>query len=536
MMCDEDPNCKSFSVWTDDGGTNQKTCITRSDTTHGKLTSQASSSYWKDGKSYDKPSTQPITSSNIHFSGTSTGLLDNHNGGYFDGAGLYNVQGHNCVGNNPNTGDPSAYFVGYPPNFNEGGSGNGGAQTCRTYFSGADMCLPGKVVSVDNIGGGSGYNKENTFKCNYESLDNKFVENNWAQLYSSGLLNSQNDADSARIVRCNNLSQSDLDGTTQVQTDLTNNTDSLINGCLNIPVSDKQQITTALLNSASHLPTWYNTTSTGMNAMNTAIRDANVPDSLKVKVTSKLNGGTFGPQQVQMINKLLNFQESDILLGAATPLVASNVLDAVNTFCSTNQSDPKCACYNAQHLGIDNCEVGIPGCDDIVPIRDGIRSNKNLNPADLVTIKSLFSGPKMRKYSTACVKAGQPATTDVLAADQLTAVQAAIEQTQLCMQAVTTGNVSASAIKVSCAPTATNTIINNKGTGSSTSSISGGGSGSGSGDSGSGSGDSGSGSGDSGSGSSASVPFYKNPIYIGLIIFLVLILFSSSGGGILLVK
>ena len=73
MNCDSDPDCKSFSIWDDQGSQKKngfQSCMLNNVTTAGKLTAGYKCGYggfYQNGQSYDKPAKQIVTSSNINF-------------------------------------------------------------------------------------------------------------------------------------------------------------------------------------------------------------------------------------------------------------------------------------------------------------------------------------------------------------------------------------------------------------------------------------------------------------------------------------
>lgn len=190
MNCDSDPDCKSFSIWNDQGSQNGfKTCMLNSDKTSGKITNgDTCGGFYNNGQSYDKPTPQIVKDSNINFytmnpiangSGSKTSQDSNPS---------FHQQGHDCGNkNNVNAwnGDhnmPSTTFDYY--------DGAGGAMACVTPFVGAQACLPGKVISTELPTYRATYTTSwdtnasplKQIKCNYESLDPAYIVSNWEHM------------------------------------------------------------------------------------------------------------------------------------------------------------------------------------------------------------------------------------------------------------------------------------------------------------------------------------------------------------------
>ena len=189
MNCDSDPDCKSFSIWNDQGTQKNdgfQSCMLNKDTTAGKI--NGACWFYKDGNSYDKPTPQIVKDSNINFYTINTIANGSGSETSQDNNASFHLQGHDC-GDKDNVG---AWFNDHnmPSATHDYYDGDGGAHVCVTPFVGAQACLPGKVISTelpsDRVPYTTSFHGDQSpvkqIKCNYESLDPAYIVSNWEHM------------------------------------------------------------------------------------------------------------------------------------------------------------------------------------------------------------------------------------------------------------------------------------------------------------------------------------------------------------------
>lgn len=198
MLCDYDPECKSFSIF-NDRNSNKAQCLMSKNKSYGASSTNDnrdnSGNYidpadYQNVKNYDRPNTAPVLPrTNIEHT-----LYGTPDSVYVDYTAFKACHGKNCCDN-----------YRYPwtnANTTRGYYSNDRDDHCRSTGAAASACLPGKVTYV-NEGGNN-----NSVICHYNRLDTNWTQQNWENLTGFGF--DTNNIQAIKLAHCNGLTYDQL--------------------------------------------------------------------------------------------------------------------------------------------------------------------------------------------------------------------------------------------------------------------------------------------------------------------------------------
>ena len=223
MLCDQDPNCKSFTVENTNTTGNDTICKLRGKFASGDNTVGSSDHY--NSKNYDKNSSvNKPTERIVHQISTP----EDHT--YADYTAYHACRGRNCCDRDHRDRDDRRTTKYY-----SGMTDRDGFDKCRSNGAASSACYPGVVTSV-NFG-----DSPFTVKCGYSRLDPDWVHKNWASL--KNYFDSQN-VENVKQTHCEGMSFTDLAassecrdyyGTNNLNSELLKRIESTGNGWANNP-------------------------------------------------------------------------------------------------------------------------------------------------------------------------------------------------------------------------------------------------------------------------------------------------------------
>ena len=427
MACDNEPECKSFQVFTDKDSAagRQRYCMLMHKDPRD-VTMEQNPSEFSDVEVYVRPT---ITPPNINtrlfakknaeppsYTGLETGLLD--------GAGLFTGRQNGCGNARPwcdvqeNWRDENII---YPTGMltAAGGQVGAGKEGMMQYHTGVRACshIPGVVTNTvpTNAAGNDQPNPdcrdrdtcnrvfEQHIYCGYRSLNNDWIIQNWDNLQSHLASTIGNTYTAPQRPGTPQAGIFQVDSVKVAKGDY----------CNTVPLSafvsaDLRPITKCKQfkeQEGGSIDSWYQfilqrtqkedwrpvpkvIVEGCKNSKTSAVIDACVGAIGNLTVSETLQ-----PDVVLHVNEIN--EKSD-----QSPLIVQAIQAKVDAYCEKHQNSLQCACRNAVKLGIANCKPGIPGCEDMVEfqkLRDVVEDN--------TALAEFIKGAEPRSIASACVKA-----------------------------------------------------------------------------------------------------------------------------------
>lgn len=377
MACDARSDCRGFAHYTNDPrwnnvlsyvgqlATSKKQCILMKGAAQGK--SGTSPDFWIEGDMYDAPTVSmsapagAMKTKPIRVVGENWDL---NRGGVVDNVG----NRERCDGG-PSYGGPSVYEV--------GGSGSFGAgrRTCRQKQDGAGACpIPGVVYSIEQEG-------VRNVKCMYTSMSNAWIGTNWERLtdYFEG-----DELKKVKRYYCDSLNSSELVNSTKCRQ-------------FTIQDSNNQDVGFAykIIETTTANPSWY--TTSDMVAFVNACKERGTSDKCTEKLSKIKSTDTWTTATINGLNDITYEEVYDTNL-------SNEVKKKTDEYCPKKSPKKECACSNAVKLGINECEPGIPGCENLLQFKDTLKKLEG-NPKYGALRQTLLDSYTPRKQTPDCKNA-----------------------------------------------------------------------------------------------------------------------------------
>ena len=376
MACDARSDCRGFAHYKNDWknvlgyvgqleATSKKQCKLMRGKAQGK--SGTKPWWWVDGVMYDAGST-PMSAPSGAIKTKSIRAVgdrwDLNRGGTTD-----NIGNREYCDGGVTYGGPSVYEVG------GSGSWDRGRRTCRQVQAGAGACpIPGVVYSVEQDG-------MHNVKCMYTSMSNAWIGTNWERLpdYFEG-----DELKKVKRYYCNSLTSSELVNSTKCRE-------------FGIQDSNNQDVGFAynVIDTSTRNPSWY--TTSDMVAFVNACKERGTSDKCTGKVSAIKSSDTWTNATINGLNDITYEEVYDTNLSTA-------VKTKIDEYCPKRSTKPACACSNAVKLGINECEAGIPGCDNLLQFKDTLKKLEG-NPKYAALRQTLLDSYTPRKQTPDCKNA-----------------------------------------------------------------------------------------------------------------------------------